>query len=386
MKGYKLTYNGKTRNLTYKPGRAFVLDGKLIMCLQGFHFCQDIKNLLEWMDFNKNIRIFEIEAEGNIIEDYDKSVTDKMTVIRELTDEELEKKLGITKTYDNGITITKEEPSSCAKYDENGYLIEVQGEFGKIRYVYDSSYRVVTAVSQHINDDRVTVKSNVYDGDKLVKTVYTDSSSIGFNTGEKVWKYDGDEYTCYVNGKYREKYVQTGTNCFKLSVFGPIPYDVIYQFDEEGRLIYKEFEEEKEYWGYAGGELVYHSKYESVSPVSNDVSNDVCNYEMKVRNGRKYEYSYDQGYSEFDEEGNEVKRYTDIEKCFDVNINKNISGLESEPGKDRKVHLEVWNVIVCNHPDWPSDDFLTTDNINEVTCENCMKTGVYKRRTDFDNQ
>ena len=54
------------------------------MCSSGFHFCKNIDDLNGWHEFNKNTKIFEVEAIGKIIEDRSKAVTDKIKVIREI--------------------------------------------------------------------------------------------------------------------------------------------------------------------------------------------------------------------------------------------------------------------------------------------------------------
>jgi hypothetical protein len=55
------------------------------MCGAGFHFCQKISDCFNYYEFNSNNKVAEVEAIGHVETNYDKSVTDKITIVRELT-------------------------------------------------------------------------------------------------------------------------------------------------------------------------------------------------------------------------------------------------------------------------------------------------------------
>ena len=91
MKGYKAlnmdmssAYNG----IAYEIGKKYTITGKLEMYRNGFDFCK----YLEDSELNHMIaksRIFEVEAEGEIIDERNKFRAESITLIRELSKEEI---------------------------------------------------------------------------------------------------------------------------------------------------------------------------------------------------------------------------------------------------------------------------------------------------------
>jgi YD repeat-containing protein len=92
MIGYKGTdFNGYCKNLQYKVGETYSLDGELKICKSGFHFCKNLINVDNYYSFcNQDYEYYEIEALGNIITEGDKSVTDKIKIIRKLSKKDIE--------------------------------------------------------------------------------------------------------------------------------------------------------------------------------------------------------------------------------------------------------------------------------------------------------
>ena len=94
MKGYKITNKDMTcLGYQYELNKEFILDedkeGPLELCYSGFHFCEKAENCFNHYDFCNGERLFEGESTGKIIPDGDKTVTDRIIFIRELTKEEL---------------------------------------------------------------------------------------------------------------------------------------------------------------------------------------------------------------------------------------------------------------------------------------------------------
>lgn len=54
----------------------------------GFHFCRDLNDVFNYYNFLK-CRLFEIEALGEVVDESNKSATNKIKIVRELTQEEL---------------------------------------------------------------------------------------------------------------------------------------------------------------------------------------------------------------------------------------------------------------------------------------------------------
>ena len=91
MKGYKalnMDMSSAHGDMIYKIGKKYTITGKLEMCKNGFHFCEELENIENYYAITKS-RIFEIEAEGKIIDEYDKSCAESITLIRELSKEEI---------------------------------------------------------------------------------------------------------------------------------------------------------------------------------------------------------------------------------------------------------------------------------------------------------
>ena len=93
MKGYKMLNANMTAmygSMTYEVGKTYELKEEIIPCKQGFHFCEELTDCLYYYpNLDNSKRFFEIETGDNIIEKKDKCVTDEITLIRELSLEEI---------------------------------------------------------------------------------------------------------------------------------------------------------------------------------------------------------------------------------------------------------------------------------------------------------
>ena len=90
MKGYKVFNSDWTcRGFQYKVGETYEHKGDISICRKGFHFCREIAKCFNYYDFNPNNKVAEIEALGNVESDGDKSVTDKIKIVREISWEEM---------------------------------------------------------------------------------------------------------------------------------------------------------------------------------------------------------------------------------------------------------------------------------------------------------
>jgi YD repeat-containing protein len=143
MKGYKITENGCCLNLTYEVGKVYELLSELIICKFGFHFCTNPNDLWGWRNYKKGMtKIFEVEAIGLIISEDDKSVTNKLKVIREIPFEEYHSLFTNVKFDSQKNLIWKKDHQgdiSEWKYDNQGNLIWRKDRYGDTyEYKYDS--------------------------------------------------------------------------------------------------------------------------------------------------------------------------------------------------------------------------------------------------------
>jgi len=91
MKAYKAfdMIDGKLqcRGFVYAIGETYTLDGELEVCKNGFHACKKMENVFCY--YNITSKICEVELLGNIKEEHDKICTDKIKIIRQLSNKEI---------------------------------------------------------------------------------------------------------------------------------------------------------------------------------------------------------------------------------------------------------------------------------------------------------
>ena len=90
MKGYKVFNPDFTcRGFQYEVGKTYEEDVAPDVCKVGFHFCQKLADCFGYYDFNPNNKVAEIEALGEIDEDDNKCCTNKITIVQEITWQEV---------------------------------------------------------------------------------------------------------------------------------------------------------------------------------------------------------------------------------------------------------------------------------------------------------
>jgi hypothetical protein len=86
MKGYKVTdENGKCRGFQFEVGKTYTQKGKLVICKNGFHFCEKVADCFSYYDFSSTNRIFEVETVGGTITEGNKTVCSDIKIIKELS-------------------------------------------------------------------------------------------------------------------------------------------------------------------------------------------------------------------------------------------------------------------------------------------------------------
>jgi len=87
MKGYKVfNPDWECRGFQFEVGKTYELSGEISLCNRGFHFCLRLNDCFNYYNFNSNNKVAEIEFnENNVIHGEDKSVTSKITIVKELT-------------------------------------------------------------------------------------------------------------------------------------------------------------------------------------------------------------------------------------------------------------------------------------------------------------
>lgn len=93
IKGYK----GLNENMVathgnwmqYEIGKWYEIDGKIEPCCHGFHFCKTIEDVTRFYPLLGNTRLFEVEADGEMIDIGEKVVCSRIRLIREVPQQEI---------------------------------------------------------------------------------------------------------------------------------------------------------------------------------------------------------------------------------------------------------------------------------------------------------
>ncbi len=86
VKGYKVFNSDWTcRDYQYTVGKTFKHKGEIELCGSGFHFCEQLKDCFSYYSFNPENKVAEVLASGQIISGDDKSVTNTLKIVKEVT-------------------------------------------------------------------------------------------------------------------------------------------------------------------------------------------------------------------------------------------------------------------------------------------------------------
>ena len=86
IKGYKVfNPNWTCRGFQYEVGKTYKHNGNIEMCEAGFHFCKKASDCFNYYSFDSNNKVAEVEAIGNVETKGNKSVTDEIIILKELT-------------------------------------------------------------------------------------------------------------------------------------------------------------------------------------------------------------------------------------------------------------------------------------------------------------
>ena len=138
LKNGVLTCNG----VEYFEGKTHEVIGKIVPCECGIHYCKQLKNLTEYIDFTKSTIVYEIEDIGETSIDHGtKTVTNKIRLIKRVTK-------GLPVQYDTNGNITYQKDSNGYEtwydYDSHNNLIHEKHSSGYEEwYDYDSEGRMI---------------------------------------------------------------------------------------------------------------------------------------------------------------------------------------------------------------------------------------------------
>jgi hypothetical protein len=122
MKAYKASYNGKCIGFKYDVGKTYSFYGSLAVCKRGFHFCCKPQDVLSYYQYGKDFVSWEVDVLGKIEIHQDKSVTDKLKVVRIIPKDEYVQLTGIKLNSDGNI--------EKIRYSDNRYVVYKYDKFG----------------------------------------------------------------------------------------------------------------------------------------------------------------------------------------------------------------------------------------------------------------
>lgn len=206
--GYKATQNYVCRNKKYQVGRTYSMKENPVLCHRGFHFCLNAKDVLNYYEYDKDFKLLKVKAIGKVFSDFDKSVTNKIQIIEEITDkDELLKLLGVYKKFDDsGDCIESFEKHIFSNNiiktyrlkDEKGRLLEERTRHGVIiNYVYHKNGLLKTKL---ING-KVSFSAKFNSNDKILQT------QEGLNLVKNKYFRDLMYKNCYYDNVLTEKSV-----------------------------------------------------------------------------------------------------------------------------------------------------------------------------------
>ena len=174
MKAYKATYNYKCLNQTYQVGKTYTSD-KLKICQYGMHYCNKMEDTLNYYDPTKDFILLEVEILGDVESEGDKSVTNKLKVLRVVQPDEytdsMKSKFSAYGYDSHGNKISETYPSGrkyTFEYDSSGNKISETSPDGyKYTFEYDS---LGNTISMTYPDGRKYTYEYDSSGNRISKT------------------------------------------------------------------------------------------------------------------------------------------------------------------------------------------------------------------------
>ncbi len=86
VKGYKVFQPDWTcRDFQYEVGKTYHHEGSIGLCSSGFHFCERLVDCFNYYSFDPENKVAEIVATDEVIKGDNKSVTNNIEIVRELS-------------------------------------------------------------------------------------------------------------------------------------------------------------------------------------------------------------------------------------------------------------------------------------------------------------
>jgi len=251
--GYKATYNMKCRNLTYEVGKTYTIDNMAI-CSHGFHYCKVAKDVLDYYDYTKGFVLLELEILGDVIADGNKSVTDKVKVLRIIPKDEYPALLNIELDEHYNIVYRDYQGKTGRweyKYDEKGNTIYKKDSYGyEWYYKYDDKGNIIYKKDsygqewhwKYDDNGNIIHAKDPYGVERNWECRYDKKGNLIFhkkhNGPESLWSYDDEGNILYTQDPYGAEchwtYDDTGCSMHVQDFAGR---EAFYRLDKKGNAI-----------------------------------------------------------------------------------------------------------------------------------------------------
>ena len=213
MIAYKATHNYKCRKQTYQVGKTYTSD-KFKICFYGMHYCNKMEDTLNYYEPTKDFILLEVEILGDVETREDKSVTNKLKVLRVVPPDE----------YSDSM----KSKFSVYEYDDRGNKISwITPDGYKLNYEYDDHGNKISAT----DSDGRKVTYEYDDRGNKISVTYPDGYKLNYeydDHGNKISATDSDgRKVTFEYDDHGNKISETDSDGFKLN----------YEYDDRGNMI-----------------------------------------------------------------------------------------------------------------------------------------------------
>lgn len=164
----------KCKDFQYEIGKTYEMPESPKLCFRGFHYCQTINDVFQYYRNDGNNRFCIVEILGDVDKGNDKSATNKIKVVSELSKEEI-------KTGSPNIT-----PEILKNYNNMGYIIGGSMALKIHGYKIDRTITEIDLIINEVNQEKIEKDFNGY----KTLNVFSGSDSVFAFTGIMGTKFD----------------------------------------------------------------------------------------------------------------------------------------------------------------------------------------------------
>ena len=111
--------------MQFEEGKTYDVKGELKFCENGFHFCENLEDTLDYYGISKGLRFIKIKAYGEVLSDNrgSKLLCRKIKVVKELSGEDILRALGLDKDTSTEVEILEKTPEIRELLSLKGFFL-----------------------------------------------------------------------------------------------------------------------------------------------------------------------------------------------------------------------------------------------------------------------